>query len=249
MMENVPGLETRGAAIFQGFVDRLHELGYEPEWRIVQMADYGVPQSRRRLVLLAGHGFKIPFPAETYAKRPSKRSGLKRWPTLLDAIGRRPKPVTLRESWEGGGPRKHNWHVVRDIQPQVARRLKAAIPGKTWLDLEERIRPKCHQNDYRGFTNTYGRMSWSQTPVTMTGGCTTPCKGRFGHPDKRRTTISVREAATIQTFPEDYKFETDYMDVVCDMIGNAVPPRFGRIVGLKILEALRANHESVAGQR
>jgi DNA (cytosine-5)-methyltransferase 1 len=249
MMENVPGLETRGAVIFQEFVCKLRKLAYEPEWHVIQMANHGVPQSRRRLVLLAGHGFRIPFPTETHAKMPSQKYGLKRWATLLDAIGRRPKPVTLRESRASGGPRKHNWHVVRDIQPQVAKRLKAAIPGKTWLALDEAIRPECHQNDYKGFTNTYGRMSWKQTPVTITGGCTTPCKGRFGHPNKRRTTISVREAATIQTFPEDYKFETDHMEVVCDMIGNAVPPHFARIVGLKILETLRARDEPMAWQR
>jgi DNA (cytosine-5)-methyltransferase 1 len=246
MMENVPGLETRGSSIFQEFIDKLRKLGYQPEWRVIQMADYGVPQSRRRLVLLAGHGFKIPFPPETHAKKASRKSELKRWPTLLDAIGRRPKPVTLSEARKRGGPRKYNWHVVRDIQPQVAKRLQAAIPGKTWLAGEEAIRPECHQNDYKGFTNTYGRMSWQQTPVTMTGGCTTPCKGRFGHPNKRRTTISVREAAVIQTFPEDYRFETDHMEKVCDMIGNAVPPQFARIVGLKILEVLKASNEPVA---
>ena len=249
MMENVPGLEKRGSAIFEEFVEKLKALGYEPEWHVIQMANYGIPQSRRRLVLLAGLGFKISLPVETHAKKPTKKSELKRWPSLLDAIGRRPKPVPLSEARKGGGPRKYNWHVVRDIQPQVAKRLKAAIPGKTWLALDERIRPECHQNDYKGFTNTYGRMSWKQTPVTMTAGCTTPCKGRFGHPSKRRTTISVREAASIQTFPEDYKFETDGMETVCDMIGNAVPPQFARIVGLKILETLRARDESMAGHR
>jgi DNA (cytosine-5)-methyltransferase 1 len=145
-----------------------------------------------------------------------------------------------------GGPRKFNWHVIRDLQPQVAARLNAAIPGKTWLALADSIRPKCHRSGYDGFTNTYGRMSWNQTPVTMTGGCTTPCKGRFGHPNKSRTTISVREAALIQTFPRGYKFETDYMDVVCNMIGNAVPPKFAFTAGKRIREELDNRHESLA---
>ena len=146
-----------------------------------------------------------------------------------------------------GGPKKFKWHVVRDLQPQVAARLDAAIPGKTWLRLKESIRPKCHRSGYEGFTNTYGRMSWNQTPVTMTGGCTTPCKGRFGHPNKKsRTTISVREAALIQTFPRGYEFETDHMEVVCDMIGNAVPPKFARVAGKRIREELDKRHESLA---
>jgi DNA (cytosine-5)-methyltransferase 1 len=246
MMENVPGLENRGANIFWQFVAHIKILGYQPEWRVIQMADYGVPQSRRRLVLFAGRGFKIPFPPATHAKNPQPESNLKKWLTLRDVISKQTKPVTMSKAHKMGGPRKLNWHVVRDLQPQVAARLNAAIPGKTWLALDESIRPVCHRGGYNGFTNTYGRMSWNQTPVTMTGGCTTPCKGRFGHPNKNRTTISVREAATIQTFPRGYKFETDYMDVACDMIGNAVPPKFAWIVGKRIRVELRKRHEPLA---
>jgi DNA (cytosine-5)-methyltransferase 1 len=246
MMENVPGLESRGATIFRQFVTHLTALGYQPDWRVVQMADYGVPQSRRRLVLLAGMGFNIPFPPSTHARNPPPESRLKRWPTLRDVIAGQSKPVTMREACRMGGPRRYNWHVVRDLQPQVAARLSAAIPGKTWLALDESIRPECHRGGYTGFTNTYGRMSWDQTPVTITGGCTTPCKGRFGHPDKGRTTISVREAALIQTFPLGYRFETDSMEGVCDMIGNAVPPKFARAIGGQVLKTLKSRHESLA---
>jgi len=80
----------------------------------------------------------------------------------------------------------------------------------------------------------------------MTGGCTTASKGRFGHPDKKRTTISVREAALIQTFPNSYKFDTDYMDAVCKMIGNAVPPRFAFVAGKCIRKKL-GTRDGVAG--
>ncbi len=248
MMENVPGLEKRGVKIFSEFIARLRSLGYQPKWKVVQMADYGVPQSRRRLVLLAGLGFEISFPAATHAKNPKPKSKLKKWLTLRDVIANQPMPVTLSEARMQGGPQKFRWHVVRNLQPQVTARLDAAIPGKTWLALEESIRPACHRSGYKGFTNTYGRMSWSQTPVTMTGGCTTPCKGRFGHPNKNRTTISVREAALIQTFPRGYKFHTDHMEAVCEMIGNAVPPHFALIAGKSILEALKGRHESLARQ-
>lgn len=240
MMENVPGLEKRGATIFAEFVARLQALGYKPKWRVVQMADYGVPQSRRRLVLFAGLGFEVEFPKTTHAKNPLAKSKLKKWRTLREVIANQPKPVTMKEARKSGGPKKHKWHVVRDLQPQVAARLDAAIPGKTWLALEDSIRPECHRSGYNGFTNTYGRMSWEQTPVTMTGGCTTPCKGRFGHPDKNRTTISVREAALIQTFPRGYKFDTEFMDAVCEMIGNAVPPQFAFVAGKGIRKALES---------
>jgi len=244
MMENVPGLVYRGSEIFQQFLQKLEFLGYKIDWRIVQMADYGVPQSRRRLVLLAGKGFRIPFPKLTHAKTVTDKQ-LKPWETLRDVIGKMPVPVSLSEANKNGGPRKYNWHVVSDLKPQTVERLAAATPGKTWLVLDEALRPQCHQGGYKGFTNVYGRMSWDQTSVTITGGCTTPCKGRFGHPDKRRTTISVREAALIQTFPKSYKFETDSMEAVCEMIGNAVPPLFAAKVAKQILNSIKKN-ESMA---
>jgi len=247
MMENVPGLAQRGSEIFQQFLQRLKLLGYEADWRVIQMADYGVPQSRRRLVLLAGKGFKIPFPRPTYAKIVINKQ-LKPWKTLRDIIGKMPAPVKLSHANKNGGSRKYNWHVVSDLQSQTAMRLTAAMPGKTWLTLDESIRPQCHRGEYKGFTNVYGRMSWDQTPVTITGGCTTPCKGRFGHPNKRRTTISVREAALIQTFPKTYKFETDYMEAVCEMIGNSVPPHFAAQVAKQIINTIMSN-ESMARKR
>ena len=246
MMENVPGLEKRGKKIFRKFLARLRAAGYWPRWQVVQMADYGVPQSRRRLVLFAGRGFAVSFPKTTHAKNPEPETKLKKWLSLRDVIANQPKPITMSKAQKRGGPKKHNWHVVRDLQPQVAARLKAAIPGKTWLSLKKSVRPKCHRGDYNGFTNVYGRMSWQQTPVTMTGGCTTACKGRFGHPNKSRTTISVREAALIQTFPRGYKFDTNCMEDVCDMIGNAVPPKFAQVAGKRIREELQKRHESLA---
>ena len=246
MMENVPGLEQRGKRIFKKFLAQLRRAGYWPRWQVVQMADYGVPQSRRRLVLFAGRGFVVPFPETTHAKNPQPESKHKKWLTLRDVIAKQKKPITLSKAHKKGGPRKYNWHVVRDLQPQVAARLNAAIPGKTWLSLKKSVRPKCHRGDYNGFTNVYGRMSWQQTPVTMTGGCTTACKGRFGHPTKSRTTISVREAALIQTFPRGYKFDTDCMEHVCDMIGNAVPPKFAQVAGKRIREELKKRNEQLA---
>lgn len=246
MMENVPGLERKGEGILADFRATLSRLGYYHQTSIVQMADYGVPQYRRRLVLLAGKGFVIPLPPPTHARLPREGDGRRPWRTLRDILSGNPAPVRFSEAVRRGGPRSYNWHVVRDLQPQTKARLRAAIPGMTWLAYDESIRPACHRDGYEGFTNVYGRMSWDRESVTITGGCTTPCKGRFGHPDRRRTTISVREAATIQTFPKNYVFATDQMEAVCQMIGNAVPPLFGRIVGQEIIRSIRAHHGALA---
>lgn len=248
MMENVPGLASRGQDVFDDFLDGIREIGYLPAHEVIQMADYGVPQSRRRLVLLAGRGFVIPLPVKTHAKKPNPTSDLPEWRTLRDAIAGNGAPAKLSEALNQDGPQALNWHVVRDLQPQTRTRLKAARPGKTWLGIDEKIRPRCHRDGYNGFTNTYGRMAWDSASVTITAGCTTPCKGRFGHPDRRRTTISVREAATLQTFPENYRFRTDYMDLVCEMIGNAVPPLFARRAGHSIRKTLEAHYGALAGK-
>jgi len=247
MMENVSGLaEARGKVIFKGFVDRLENEGYHLNWRVVQMADYGIPQSRRRLVLIGGRGFEISFPDPTHARTPKPGSDLKPWVPLRSALAGLGAPVTLTEALRKQGPQQYNWHVARDLLARTKAKLKAAMPGKAWLDLPENLRPKCHQGDYRGFPNVYGRMSWDNVAVTMTRGCTTPSMGRFGHPDRRRYAISAREAARIQTFPDAYKFITDHMETVCDMLGNAVPPAFAYVIGRRIKETLEVIDGAVA---
>jgi DNA (cytosine-5)-methyltransferase 1 len=242
MMENVPGLATRGKAIFDQFLGILRRLGYKYDWRIEQMANFGVPQSRRRLVLLAGHKFAVPFPKHSHARAPRADTDLQPWITVREAIGHFDAPATLKTVRRDGGPRQFNWHVVRDLQPQTKDRLRAAIPGKTWLDVDELVRPACHQDGYEGFTNVYGRMSWDAASPTITAGCTTPAKGRFGHPDRRRYTISVREAAVLQSFDERYRFQTDEMDHVCELIGNAVPPLYAKLAGRSLRRAIQSQN-------
>lgn len=238
LMENVPGLVTRGQEIFDEFLQILRDEDYQYSWQIAQMANYGIAQSRRRLVLLAWRVSVIEFPRATHARAPSADSNLKRWRSVREIIGHMPAPMTFKLAIKNGGPRRQNWHVVRDLQAHTKKRLKAAQPGRTWLAVPESLRPECHQGGYKGFTNVYGRMAWNSPSPTITGGCTTPCKGRIGHPDKRRYTISVREAALLQSFKENYRFGSDKIDAVCEMIGNAVPPRYAKLVGRQIKRAL-----------
>lgn len=247
IMENVPGIARRGRGLLEEFIRQLKTLGYYVNWAVLQMADFGIPQNRRRFVLTAGKGFVVPLPKPTHARVP-KGDELS-WRTLRDAIGDLKAPARLRDAMRRGGPQKMNWHVVRDLEPKTIARLKAAIPGKTWTAVPEHLRPKCHQGEYVGFTNVYQRMRWDQLPVTITSGCTTPAKGRFGHPDRRRTTISVREAASLQTFPRDYKFVTDHMDQACNMIGNAVPPAFAQRLGSSAVQALLSHRAALRAAR
>jgi len=240
MMENVPGLATRGKPLLHEFVERLESLGYLVNKGTLQMADYGVPQSRRRLVLLAGKGFYIPLPKRTHCYKGDGKRKLKPWLTLADVIANMGEPATLSKAKERGGPQKFSWHVVRDLKEISIERLKSLKAGSSRSSLPTELRPKCHIKSNEGFQNVYGRLSWEQTPPTITSGCTTPCMGRFGHPDKLRT-ISIREAALIQTFPKRYKFDTEYMDVACDLVGNALPCLFARKVAATCIDAMKKN--------
>lgn len=235
MMENVPGLSKKGAEFFDELLQKLDSLGYITEWDILQVADYGIPQSRQRLVLFAGKGFPIHLPQPTHSK--TGKNGLKKWTNIRDVIGCMPEPISLAESQSSGGPQRYNWHIVRSISADTLKILKASRPGESRLNLPMELRPPCHKNRKDGFNNVYGRLSWEQVAPTITGGCTTLSKGRFGHPDKNRT-ISVREAALLQTFPIDYIFDTPYMDHVCEMIGNALPCDFAQILAKQCLDTL-----------
>ncbi len=239
MMENVPGLAKKGLKVFQDLLERLEIAGYKTRWSILQVANFGVPQFRRRLVLLAGLGFYIPLPEAKYSK--NGENGKPRWRTVRDTIsGIEEKPITFTKAKDNGGAQAFNWHVVRQLSSKNIKRLKAAQPGGNWEDFPENLRPPCHRNGYKGFSNVYGRMEWDKPSCTITGGCTTFSKGRFGHPDQDRT-ISLREAALLQTFPIEYRFDTPYFERACEIVGNALPCKFAEAIGHQVHEALIAN--------
>src|SRR3989338_4349258 len=237
MMENVAGITTKGKSILSEFVERLKRIGFIVNTGVLQMADYGIPQSRRRFVLLAGMGFEISLPKPTHNYKGDKNKKLKPWATISGVIAKMPKPVTLSYATKDGCPEKFNWHVVRDLKPISLERLKFVNEGDDRTVLPEFLRPKCHRNTYDGFKNVYGRMRWDCVAPTITSGCTTPCMGRFGHPKETRT-ISVREAALIQSFPQNYRFRTKYMDIACDLVGNALPYKFATVVAKTCLKTM-----------
>jgi DNA (cytosine-5)-methyltransferase 1 len=223
MMENVPGLVKTGAIIFNLAMNELSSLGYNISHEILDVADYGVPQRRRRLVVLGSQKSTISIPKPTHASTPSGK--LKPWATVRQAIKKFDKPLTLQDSLRNGSPISADWHVVRNLSIENKERLRVISQGTSRANIPQHLRPKCHQNKNQGFPNVYGRMSWDKPSPTITGGCTTLSKGRFGHPSQLRT-ISVREASILQTFPKNYFFDTNEMEHVCDIIGNALPPKF-----------------------
>lgn len=168
------------------------------------------------------------------------QQGRSQWRTVRQTLQRvTTAPLTLHEARKRGGASQANWHVVRTLSVQNRLRLQHARPGGNWSAIPEALRPPCHQGKYRGFPNVYGRMAWDAPAPTITGGCTTLSKGRFGHPEEDRT-ISVREAALLQTFPLNYQFDTPFMDHACNIIGNALPCAFAEVVARQCHKYLRA---------
>lgn len=215
-LENVPGIENDDR--FMRFVDRLEFLGYEVNWKTLELSDYGVPQRRKRVVVLAGKGFRIEMPAKARKQK-----------TVRNAIGNLPLPANSRKPL-------HNQVTQHD--ERVLMRIRA-VPknGGSRRDWPDELKLECHST-CNGFKDVYGRMAWDEPSPTITGGCINASKGRFLHPEQNRA-ITLFEAALLQSFPRKYRFSLARGRYpAAEMIGNALPPVFAQRVGECIAEAL-----------
>lgn len=205
MLENVPRLLTHSS--FKEVQSALRKLGYRVESRIENASDFGVPQRRKRLIMLATRNFSPRF-AERNQNRVSVRQ----------AIGGLPPPNSSSD-------KLHTSDMSR--RSKRVREIIAHIPkdGGSRKSLPKRLQLKCHRRA-KGFSDVYGRMSWDDVSPTITGGCYNPSKGRFLHPIQDRP-ITLREAALLQGFPPKYYFDPSIgQQPIALMIGNALPPPF-----------------------
>lgn len=208
MMENVPGLIDY--FLFKKVLKELDKLGYKPEVDIVDIKNYGVPQRRKRLVLVGSILGKINIV-----------KGVDKKITVRDKIGNL-EPVEFTGDPLHQIVMKHS----KRIQEQIAKTPKDG-GGRTDLGIEF-ILP-CHKKKNVGFKDIYGRLRWDDYSSTITSGCLNPSKGRFLHPQENRV-ITPREAALLQSFPPDYKFPLDIpKSALALLIGNALPPQFSYI--------------------
>mgnify|MGYP000846722045 FL=1 len=205
IFENVPSIESY--SLFVEIRERLIAMGYEIDYKIVNVANYGVPQRRKRFVMIGSRIGRILIP-----------SGDNIVTTVRNVIGSLEKP-------EESNDYAHTI-VARHI-PRILKMIQL-VPhdGGSRADLPEEYKLECHKKDGIGFRDVYGRLSWDDVSSTITGGCLNPSKGRFLHPEQDRT-ISAREAALLQTFPRNYIFPPEVTKTeIALMIGNALPPQF-----------------------
>ena len=226
--ENVPGLRdgSTGREIFLRFTRMLKELGYHTNHGVVRSQDYGVPQRRARLVLLASLFGRVDAPARTHGpgtKRPS-------YATVADWIRDLPE-ISAGESH----PLVPN-HRAAGLSSLNLQRIRATPPGGGWRNLPPRLLPDSRKSGFAGFTDVYGRLRWNSPAPALTTRCISYSNGRFGHPEQDRA-ISVREAACLQTFPLDFVF-TGNLNSQARQVGNAVPALLAQQFGERIVSHL-----------
>lgn len=218
MLENVPGLMDDVRLVRVKCA--LSALRYRYVVRVLDATEYGVPQRRKRMILL-GSRVKAPRFAEP----------VNRQRTVRAAIRRLPRP---EDSDDG----IHNY-AVRRSSAVIERIRRIPKDGGSRGDLPDREQLECHRRS-DGFRDVYGRMAWRRPAPTVTGGCINPSKGRFVHPIEDRA-VTLREAALLQGFPRSYRFKmSEGRYAVAQLIGNAFPPKFAehhaRVVREQLLE-------------
>ena len=219
-MENVPTVARH--RVFADFQAQLTGLGYSVWSAVVDSSQYGVPQTRKRMVLLASRLGEIKLISPT-CSQPK---------TVKQAIGR------LRQLGAGESSAHDRLHASAALTKKNVERIKASKPGGTWRDWPRRLINECHKADTgRTYPAVYGRMEWDKPAPTMTTQCFGFGNGRFGHPDQDRA-ISLREAAILQSFPKNYLFvrkdDPVHFTTMGRLIGNAVPVDLGRAIAKSI---------------
>ena len=222
LVENVPGIaRVPGFSTFRRFCGRLDAKGYEHSYAVLNAKHYGVAQHRRRLVLLATkHGRpRLPEPTHGQRRRPFR--------TVRDAIARFPEIAAGERH-----PEIPN-HLAASVSSLNLERLRHTPPdGGGRDDWPEHLWLECHRGEYKGHTDVYGRMRWDQPAPALTSRCNSVSNGRYGHPEQDRA-ISLREAASIQSFPDGYEFYGTAPGIA-RQIGNAVPVRLAERLGKQI---------------
>lgn len=226
-MENVPTVTRH--SVFADFVAALEDEDYEVWFKVVDCAEYGLPQRRRRTVLLASRHGAIELRAPGASEAKAVEDVLRGLPVLR----------------QGGSNKEDPLHTASRLSPLNLERVNASKPGGSWREWPKHLIAKCHLKETgKSYPGVYGRMKWEEPAPTLTTQFYGFGNGRFGHPSQARG-LSLREGAILQGFPQDYSFVPEggpiQFKVLGRLIGNAVPVDLGRVIGESIISHVK-NH-------
>jgi DNA (cytosine-5)-methyltransferase 1 len=234
VMENVPQLLDSNE--YRQFKQHAARLGYSVEERVLNAADFGVPQQRRRAIVIGTKAGSTAWPQATHSDPERSAVGTRPWRTFYDAVHDLPLQ-----------PDGRNWHVGRNPRPETIRRYQA-VPqdGGNRFQMQENLDRAglgqlvlpCFRRKPTGTTDVFGRLWWARPAVTIRTEFHKPEKGRYLHPTEDRP-ITLREGARCMSFPDDFVFPvTQSMTSVARQIGNAVPPLLAREIAEAVATAL-----------
>jgi DNA (cytosine-5)-methyltransferase 1 len=224
VVENVPGLQNLDhSGPLSGFLRALTTHGYDYKVDVLRALEFGVPQERKRLVIVASRlGTPVlPQPTHVSTKRPAR--------TVRKTIGR------LRSLEDGGIDKYDPDHAAMRLSAANKARIRATPEGGDRRSWDKSLVSDCHLL-HGGHTDAYGRMWWDKPASGLTTRCLSYSNGRFGHPEQDRA-MSLREAALLQTFPSSFRFKGS-LTSRGRQVGNAVPPLMAR----RIAQALVKSH-------
>jgi DNA (cytosine-5)-methyltransferase 1 len=225
LMENVPGIaRMNGNTTFKRFISALRRLGYHYVSADIDAKDYGVPQTRRRHIVLASRLARIFLPEPTHGP------GRIPYETVKTTISHFP-PIKAGEIH----PVVPNHRASCLSAANLKRLLHTPADGGNRKDWPKNLFLPCHKGKYTGHTDVYGRMWWNRPAPALTCKCHSLSNGRYGHPEQDRA-ISLREAAALQSFPNDYVFYGSSKEEIGNQIGNAIPVRLAKRLGDSIVE-------------
>ncbi|MFZ2970545.1 MAG: DNA (cytosine-5-)-methyltransferase [Minisyncoccia bacterium] len=227
-MENVRGIVKTD--IFKMFLGVLKKNNYHIDYKVVYLPDYGAPQNRSRLILLASRLGEIKIPQPTHTKNT--------YVTVRDII-KKLQPLRV-----GQTSKNDLLHKAKNLSETNLQRIKQSKPNGTWRDWDKKLLPACYKKKSgQTYVSVYGRMGWDGVSPTITTQFFNYGSGRFGHPTQNRA-LSLREGALLQTFPQNYDFgKVKSMTTIARHIGNSVPPVLGEVIGKTIKKHLNEYYD------
>lgn len=227
VVENVPGvLRKKGESGLEDFINWLKSKGYKVHCEIHNVSEYGVPQSRKRLTLIANR-------VTNSELQPIKFEGKKL--TVYDVIGEHNGFSKIDAGHKDKTDFMHSVAGLKQINIDRLKLTKKDGGSRMSYANNEDLVPQCHKNDTTNFKDTYGRIWWHKQSPTITTKFFSISNGRFAHPEENRA-LSIREGATLQSFPKNYKFIGTSMGSLARLIGNAVPPEYAKRIGQAIIK-------------